>query len=92
MAPVKEVFKCKLDLHGNVDKLKARIVFREDLYTPTTDINSWNLHATWPALELYLAACAKFGMYPSQADYVMAYLKVDMSSSRTTGLFTCLTI
>ena len=78
VVPVKEVFKCKLDQHGNVDKLKARIVFRGDLYTLTTDIDSWNPHATWPALQLYLAVCAKFGMYPSQADYVMAYLQVDM--------------
>ena len=78
VVPVKEVFKCKLDQHGNVDKLKARIVFRGDLYTPTTDIDSWNPHATWPSLELYLAMCAKFGIFPSQADYVMAYLQVDM--------------
>jgi hypothetical protein len=62
VVPVKEVFKCKLDQHGNVDKLKARIVFRGDLYTPTTNINSWNPHTTWPALELYLAVCAKSGM------------------------------
>ena len=27
VVPAKEVFKCKLDQHGNVDKLKARIVF-----------------------------------------------------------------
>ena len=69
VVPVKEVFKCKLDQHGNVDKLKARIIFRGDLYTPTTNINSWNPHATWPALQLYLAVCTKFGMYPSQADW-----------------------
>jgi len=78
VVPVKEVFKCKLDQHGNVGKLKARIVFRGDLYTPTTHINSWNPHARWPSLQLYLALCAKFGIFPSQADYVMAYLQVDM--------------
>jgi hypothetical protein len=27
---------------------------------------------------LYLAMCAKFGIYSSQADYVMAYLQVNM--------------
>jgi len=78
VVPVKEVSKCKLDQHGNVNKLKARIVFRGDLYTPTTDINSRNPHATWPSLQLYLATCAKFGIFPSQADYVMAYLQVYM--------------
>jgi hypothetical protein len=78
VVPVKEAFKCKLDQHGNVNKLKARIVFRGDLYTPTTDIDSWNPHATWPSLQLYLAMCAKFGIFPSQADSVMAYHQVNM--------------
>ena len=41
-------------------------------------MDSWNPHATWPSLQLYLAMCAKFGIFPSQADYVMAYLQVNM--------------
>ena len=76
--PVKAVFKCKLDQHDNVDKLKACIIFKGDLYTPTTDFDSWNPHAMWPSLQLYIAMCAKFGIYPSQADHVMAYCQVNM--------------
>jgi Reverse transcriptase (RNA-dependent DNA polymerase) len=73
-----EVFKCKLDKDGLVDKLKARIVFRGDLYTPTTEIDSWNPHASWVSLMVYLAICARYGMYPSQLDFVMAYVQVAM--------------
>ena len=72
VVPVKEVFKCKPDQHGNVDKPKAHIVFRGDLYTPTTDIDSWTPHATWP----YLAMYAEFSIFPSQADYVIDYIQV----------------
>jgi hypothetical protein len=73
-----EVFKCKLDKDGLVDKLKARIVFRGDLYHPTTDMDSWNPHASWVALMIYLAICALHGIYPSQLDFVMAYVQVAM--------------
>ena len=52
VVPAKEVFKCKLNQHGNVHKHNARIVFRGDLCTPTTDIDSWDPHATWPSLQL----------------------------------------
>jgi hypothetical protein len=75
---VMEVFKCKLDKDGLVDKLQACIVFRGDLYHPTTEKNSWNPHASWVALMIYLATCARYGIYPSQLDFVMAYVQVTM--------------
>jgi hypothetical protein len=65
-----------------VDKLKCRIVFRGDLYNPQHPMDSWNPHANWLALKLFLAICAKFGMYPSQSDFVMAYLQVPMRGER----------
>jgi hypothetical protein len=76
--PVKELFKCKLDQHGNIDKLKCRIVFRGDLYHPEDPMDSWNPHATWFVLRVYLAMCAHFRMFPSQTDFIMAYLQVKM--------------
>jgi hypothetical protein len=69
---VMEVFKCKMDKRGYVDKLKCRKVFQGDLYTPTWDMDSWNPHASWTALMIYLAMCAKLGIFPSQLDFVMA--------------------
>jgi Reverse transcriptase (RNA-dependent DNA polymerase) len=75
---VMEVFKTKLDKDGLVDKLKARIVFRGDLYHPMTDMDSWNPHTSWVALMIYLAICARYGIYPSQLDFVMAYVQVTM--------------
>jgi hypothetical protein len=45
VVPVKEIFKCKLDKTGQIDKLKCRIVFRGDLYDPKDPMDSWNPHA-----------------------------------------------
>lgn len=76
--PVKEVYKCKIDQDGNIDKLKARVVFRGDLYAPSHQLDSWNPHADSVALRIFLAICARFGMFPSQSDLVMAYIPVKM--------------
>jgi Reverse transcriptase (RNA-dependent DNA polymerase) len=78
VVPVREIFKCKLNAFGAVDKLKCRIVFRGDLYDPKDDLDSWNPHASWPSLRLFLALCAKYRMFPSQSDFVAAYLQVSM--------------
>jgi Reverse transcriptase (RNA-dependent DNA polymerase) len=78
VVPVKEIFKCKLDKTGQIDKLKCRIVFRGDLYDPKDPMDSWNPHANWMSLRTYCALCAKFRVYPTQTDFVMAYLQVKM--------------
>jgi hypothetical protein len=78
VVPVKEVFKCKLDKHGHIDKLKCRIVFRGDLYTPNDPLDSWNPHATWFALRMFCALCARYRIFPAQSDFIMAYLQVKM--------------
>jgi hypothetical protein len=75
---IMEIFKCKLDMYGMLDKLKSRIVFRGDLYTPSCDMDSWNPHASWLSLKIFLAMCAYFGIFPSQLDFVMAYIQVAM--------------
>jgi hypothetical protein len=78
VVPVKELFKCKLDQQGNIDKLKYHIVFRGDLYHPEDPMDSWNPHATWFALRVYLALCAHFRMFSSQTYFIMAFLQVKM--------------
>jgi hypothetical protein len=77
--PVRELFKCKLNKHGMVDKLKCRIVFRGDLYDPQDPLDSWNPHASWFSLRMFCAMCAKYNIFPSQTDFVMAYLQVKMN-------------
>jgi hypothetical protein len=77
-----EIFKCKLDKFGKVDKLKCRIVFRGDLYSPTDDIDSWNPHATWTSLKYYLGLCAYYKIYPAQIDFVMAYVQTEMREEK----------
>ena len=76
--PIMEVFKCKIDMHGLIDKLKCRIVFRGDLYEPLNPQDSWNPHADFNVIRIFLALCARFHMLPSQHDYVIAYLQVAM--------------
>ena len=75
---LKIVFKCKLDINGAIDKLKARAVFRGDLYKPTVEIDPWNPHATYTNLRTFLALCALLGLDLSQVDFVMAYLQTKM--------------
>jgi hypothetical protein len=82
VVPLMEIFKCKLDKFGKVDKLKCRIVFRGDLYSPTEDIDSWNPHATWTSLKYYLGLCAYYKIYPAQIDFVMAYVQTEMREEK----------
>ena len=78
VVPLMELFKCKLDKFGKVDKLKCRIVFRGDLYSPTEDLDSWNPHATWTSLKYFLGLCAHFRIFPAQIDFEMAYVQIEM--------------
>ena len=82
VVPLMEVFKCKLDKFGMVDKLKCRIVFRGDLHHPSADLDSWNPHATWVSLRTFLALCAKFKIFPAQIDFVMAYVQTTLRHER----------
>jgi hypothetical protein len=76
--PIMEIFKCKIDKDGRIDKLKTRLVFRGDLHKPTEDIDSWNPHATWTSLRFFLSMCARYGIFPAQIDFVMAYVQTPM--------------
>jgi len=76
--PLMCVFKCKLNKFGMIDKLKSRAVFRGDLYTPMDGSDSWNPHATWAGLKIFLGWCARHGTFPIQIDYVMAYVQAKM--------------
>jgi hypothetical protein len=79
IVPVKVVFKCKTNKHGGLDKLKCRIVVCGELHDPQDPMDSWNPHATWPALCIFLAFFAHHRIFPSQADFKMAYLQANMS-------------
>jgi hypothetical protein len=78
--PLMCVFKCKLDMFGLIEKLKARAVFRGDLHTPHQDIDSWNPHASFVGLKIFLAICAKFQIFPCQIDFIIAYLQATMKT------------
>jgi hypothetical protein len=74
---VMEVYKAKLDKNGNIDKLKCRIVYRGDLHQHD-DIDTWNPHASWMCLMVYLAEVARLKISTGQTDFVQAYLQTDV--------------
>jgi hypothetical protein len=78
VVPIMELFKCKLDKDGLIDKVKCRCVFRGDLYDPKDPQDSWNPHASFLALKVFLAICAKMGIFPMQVDFLLAYLQANM--------------
>ena len=45
-------------------------------------MDSWNPHATWISLRLYLALCTRFHIFPAQIDFVMAYVQTTMREER----------
>ena len=78
MVPLLECYRCKLDKDGLIDKLKCRIVFRGDLYDPADPQDPWNPHASFLALKVFLAICARYGIFPAQVDFLLAFLQADM--------------
>ena len=76
--PIMDLYRAKLDKDGLLEKLKVRCVFRGDLYSPNTSMDSWNPHASFLALKVFLATCARLGIFPSQTDFLLAYLQADM--------------
>jgi hypothetical protein len=79
VTPIMMICKCKIDMFGLIDKLKCRAVFRGDLHHPLDDMDSWNPHASWLGLKVFLATCARRRMYPCQIDFVMAYVQAKMN-------------
>jgi hypothetical protein len=75
ITPVMDIYKCKLDEDGMIDKLKCRIVFRGDLYNPSEPEDSWNPFANYMAFRIFLASCAEKNMFPDQTDLIQAYLQ-----------------
>jgi hypothetical protein len=78
ITPVMDIYKCKLNEDGMIDKLKCQIVFCGDLYNPSEPKDSWNPFANYMAFRIFLASCAKKHMFPNQTDLIQAYLQCIM--------------
>jgi hypothetical protein len=77
LAPAMDLYKCKIAKDGNIDKLKCRIVYRGDLISQPED-DTWNPHASFQTLKIFLAECARLRIRPGQTDFIQAYLQVPM--------------
>ena len=81
IVPAMDVYRTKLDKNGLVDKLKGCLVFRGDLQGPSADLglqDTWNPHADFLLLCIFLAMCARHGIMPCQIDFVSAFLQAHM--------------
>ena len=78
IVPLMLVLKCKIDKLGLIDKLKARMVFRGDIFEPQEGMDPWNPHASWPSLKMFLGTCARLDLTVDQVDYIMAYVQTVM--------------
>ena len=76
--PVMDVYRCKLDQNGLLDKVKVRCVFRGDLYNPKDPQDPWNPHANFLSYKIFLADSARRGTYPRQLDFLNAFLQANM--------------
>ena len=76
--PISDVHRCKISQDGTIEKLKSRVVFRGDLYEPEEKMDTWNPHASFLSLKVFLATCARFKVRPVQTDFLLAYLQSDM--------------
>ena len=77
--PVKELFCCKLNKDGMIDKLKCCVVFCGNLYSPFDDSDPWNPLTTFKALRVNLAICAYHNIFPSHTDFIQAFMQVMMT-------------
>ena len=76
--PIMDLHKTKLDKDGLLERIKTRCAFRGDLFSPKAEMDAWNPHASFLALKVLLATCTRLGIFPSQTDFVQAYLQADM--------------
>jgi hypothetical protein len=91
VVPLMDVYKCKLNPRGEIEKFKSRWVFRGDLFnnkpdnllrdTTTHDrssIDTYCPHATMISVKFFLAESAGIHQRPWQADMIQAYVNVDI--------------
>lgn len=61
----------------------ARAVFRGDLHrSDLSGLDAWNPTADWVSIRIFLALCARYGIFPSQIDLIMAFLQSDLRGER----------
>lgn len=73
--PCRIVNKAKSDPHGNLAKLKARIVARGDLQKENDWEDAWSACASTRTVKVFLALATKMKRRVKQADFIGAFLQ-----------------
>ena len=80
--PVMDVYKAKIDINGNIDKLKVRMVFRGDLDKEDRGVDPWYPHASFLSLKFFLALAADINRPTWQYDLIQAYVNAPIKHAR----------
>jgi len=73
--PTMETNRVKIASDGTLDKLKVRIVVRGDLQSDMDTEDKWSPTASFRALKMFLANCARHKVRVRQLDFIGAYLQ-----------------
>jgi len=76
--PVMETFKVKVKSDGSLDKLKCRLVVREDLQDKNITEDKWSPTALFRCLKTFLAHASRMKARVKQLDFVGAFLQAKM--------------
>ena len=73
--PTMETNRVKIASDGTLEKLKVRVVVRGDLQSDMDTEDKWSPTASFRALKMFLANCAKHKVRVRQLDFIGAYLQ-----------------
>ena len=75
-----DVYKAKLQSDGSIDKLKLRIVVREDLQNKEMVGDTWSPTASMRTLKYFLADASKHKARVHQLDFIGAFLQAKVKN------------
>ena len=80
VAPCMDVYKAKIQSDGSLDKLKLRIVVREDLQNKELVGDTWSPTASMRTLKYLLADATKHKARVHQLDFIGAFLQAKVKN------------
>ena len=75
-----DVYKAKIQSDGSLDKLKLRIVVREDLQNKEMVGDTWSPTASMRTLKYFLADSEKYKARVHQLDFIGAFLQAKVKN------------
>ena len=80
VTPCMDVYKAKIQYDGSFDKLKLRILVREDMQNKEMVGDTWSPTASMRKLKYFLADAAKHKSRVHQLDFIGAFLQAKVKN------------